>query len=201
MAFLTFDPKIQSYQSADKLLAPAVVNKMDASPTSHHVADGKDHLPDLDSWVMKKNLESAYGKGSAGNELVPAIIAEQIMTSPIVTLSDRQTIGDARQLFKQRGFRHVPIVNQKSLPAGIISDRDLLRHYSDRPNTPLVSFVTQQVLVASPDTEIREIARVLLEQRIGGIPIVSSKQLLVGIVTRSDILRILVNRAPLALWV
>ena len=50
-----------------------------------------------------------------------------------------------------------------------------------------------------PETEIRLIADVLIKERIGAMPIVDEKEKLVGIVTRSDILRTVV-KAPLELW-
>jgi acetoin utilization protein AcuB len=57
------------------------------------------------------------------------------------------------------------------------------------------------VLTAHPDTSIRDIARVFFEERIGAVPIVDRGETLVGIVTRSDILRTILNSAPLELWV
>jgi len=59
----------------------------------------------------------------------------------------------------------------------------------------------KKVLTATPETQIREIARVLIEQRKGVMPIVDANAHMVGIITRSDILRTIVNQAPLELWV
>ena len=57
------------------------------------------------------------------------------------------------------------------------------------------------VITATPDTRIREIARLLIERRIGAMPIMDKYDNLVGIITRSDVLRAVVNHAPLELWV
>lgn len=54
------------------------------------------------------------------------------------------------------------------------------------------NLVSHPVLVASPEAEFRAIARVLLEERIGALPIVSEAGGLMGMITRSDILRVLV---------
>jgi acetoin utilization protein AcuB len=61
--------------------------------------------------------------------------------------------------------------------------------------------MTSQVLTAHPDTSIRDIARVFFEERIGAVPIVDRGETLVGIVTRSNILRTILNSAPLELSV
>ncbi|WP_298220793.1 CBS domain-containing protein [Halothiobacillus sp.] len=55
-------------------------------------------------------------------------------------------------------------------------------------------------MTATTNTNIRELARVLLAQDIRGLPIVNEAGEVVGVVTRGDILRALVNYAPLELW-
>jgi CBS domain-containing protein len=52
---------------------------------------------------------------------------------------------------------------------------------------------------AAPTTEIREIAHVMLEERVNGIPILDNSGHLIGILTTSDILRAIVHRSPLDL--
>jgi len=61
--------------------------------------------------------------------------------------------------------------------------------------------MTDRVLTAHPDTEIRTIARVLFEERIGAMPIVNEAGLPKGILTRSDILRTVMNQVPFELWI
>jgi CBS domain-containing protein len=57
-----------------------------------------------------------------------------------------------------------------------------------------------QVLIATPDTPIRDIARTMVEERIGSLPILDLRDTLVGIITRSDILRALITHGPMRLW-
>jgi acetoin utilization protein AcuB len=56
------------------------------------------------------------------------------------------------------------------------------------------------VLTAFKNTPLREIARVLFEERIGCLPIIDTAQKSIGILTRSDILRALMQGKPLDLW-
>jgi CBS domain-containing protein len=151
----------------------------------------------------------AYAGGAAARtNREAAVVAEQIMTAPVVTLPPEATLDDAWKLVVQRGLRHIPIVDAGGKLAGIISDRDLLRHRSDQSDgkdapstTTLSEHAAAPVLSASPNTAIRDIARVMFEERVGSMPIVNEAQILVGILTRSDILRTVVNRAPISLWV
>jgi CBS domain-containing protein len=54
-------------------------------------------------------------------------------------------------------------------------------------------------LSATPTTEIREIAQIMLEEQVSGIPILDSSRHPIGILTTSDILRAIVHRSPLDL--
>jgi len=56
------------------------------------------------------------------------------------------------------------------------------------------------VLVAAPEATLPAIARVLLEERIGAIPVVSGEKELLGMITRSDILRVIVSHPNFDQW-
>jgi acetoin utilization protein AcuB len=88
---------------------------------------------------------------------------------------------------------------------GLLSDRDVLKYQTSskqRENTEeLVSrIMVSEVLVATTDTLIRDAARTRFEERIGCLPIVDERSWLVGIVTRSDIMRALIIHGPIRLW-
>jgi len=57
------------------------------------------------------------------------------------------------------------------------------------------------VVAAEPDAEVRRIARVLLDYALPAVPIIDGEGQLVGIVSRSDVLRVVVTDPPLTLWV
>ncbi|MGC8697442.1 MAG: HPP family protein, partial [Halothiobacillus sp.] len=77
--------------------------------------------------------------------------------------------------------------------------------FTDLAPRAVATIANHSVLTATPQTNIRELARVLLAQDIRGLPIVDApnddaQKVVVGIVTRGDILQALVNYAPLELW-
>ncbi|MEZ4275662.1 MAG: CBS domain-containing protein [Nitrospirales bacterium] len=71
----------------------------------------------------------------------------------------------------------------------------------NRPRVSPKASLSRPVLVASPDAELCALARVLLEEHIGALPIVSESVGLVGMITRSDILRALVAHPDFDQWV
>jgi len=136
-----------------------------------------------------------------------ALVASDIMSAPVTSLGAGLSLGEAGALFERYRFRHLPVIGPRGTPVGMLSDRDLMR-LAAMPDaerqTALERTVgdamTHGVLSAAPGTPIRKIARVLIEEHIGALPIVGEAGELSGIVTRSDILRAVVRHAPLELW-
>lgn len=152
--------------------------------------------------------ETYRHEGGLSAERRPALVARQIMSSPVVTLPPAATIAEAWDLFRRRRFRHVPIVTPEGKILGVVSDRDLLggaRRGSEGASAEAPATVqdlmSHVVITATADTEIRECARALSSNRISALPIVDDAHSLVGILTTSDILRCLMQNAPLDLWV
>jgi acetoin utilization protein AcuB len=136
--------------------------------------------------------------------------AGQIMTSPVVSLSPQQTASDALAIFQESAFRHLPVVGDDNKLAGIISDRDVLHYFGgisqdyrfqvpNRSDRPVEQLMQSPVLTATGDTDVRYIARLFVDQRIGSMPIVTESTL-VGIVTRSDVLSAVMRNFVLELW-
>ncbi|MDP6037833.1 MAG: CBS domain-containing protein, partial [Candidatus Latescibacteria bacterium] len=138
------------------------------------------------------------------SEPKPAVRAEQIMSAPIVSIERDMRIDKAQEMVKQKRFRHVPVISTDGMMRGIVSDRDLFAlsdSHGISKSGVVEDIMTKDVLTATPNTSIREIARVLFEERIGCMPIVDEADRVVGIITRSDILRALIKHAPLDLWI
>ena len=150
----------------------------------------------------------AYNTGdeySRPKQRRPALRVADIMTTPIVTVAHDVLLEKARELMDSRRIRHLPVTRASSdgeRPGlvGMISDRDLLRDRSASPSTLASEIMTTSVLTAEPDTPLNEAAAVMLERRIHSLPVLIGSQP-TGIVTTTDILRALVHRAPLDLWV
>ena len=128
-----------------------------------------------------------------------ALLASQIMTSPVEVIVENSNIASAIALFESHRFRHLPVVSKQGKLIGILSDRDTLK-CSDKESVAS-SKMASPVLTARPYTEIRQIAEIMFKERVGAMPIVDDAGELVGIITRSDILRTLINKAPLELWI
>ncbi len=106
---------------------------------------------------------------------------------------------------QQKRFRHLPVVNSEGLLLGIVSERDVLKAVSKplrEPKDILASdLMGSSVMAATPDTLLIEIAQMLLSENKSALPIIDAESKLVGILTTTDILKGLLKRAPIELWV
>lgn len=153
------------------------------------------------------SLRAYYeASGAVNREPAPVSLAEQIMSKPPVTIGINDTVGGARDLMSDRGIGLLPVLGDDGRIEAIVTRGDITRQrirYSDLAKMPVGAIARFDVLTAGPQTNIRELARVLIEQDIRGMPIVDQGEdppRVIGVVTRSDILRALINYAPLELW-
>jgi acetoin utilization protein AcuB len=140
------------------------------------------------------------------------LVARDIMSSPVITLPFNASLAQAWELVKDKRFRHIPIQSRNGELVGILSDRDLSRGTVESAlvgikgsaylaKVTIENYVSHPVLVADPEATLLAIARVLLEERIGAIPVVSQEKELLGLITRSDILRVIVSHPNFENWV
>ena len=113
------------------------------------------------------------------------------MTKNPVTVSPGDTLVTAQEKMRTGEFRQVPVVDQGRL-VGILTDRDIRKYGRHNIVARVQSAMTEGVITASPTTPLEEVARILLEHKIGGLPVVENDDL-IGIISTSDILRAFVD--------
>jgi acetoin utilization protein AcuB len=155
----------------------------------------------------KHTIQAAYADTT---EQAPQLVvtARDIMSSPVASLPVTTKFSDAWHMFQQKRFRYFPVTNNDNKLIGIISDRDMLTSAlftkSDsglnHPNPTIANTMIRTVITASANTNIHEICQVMLSQHIGAVPIMTEEGLIQGIITRSDILRILIKHPTMSLW-
>jgi CBS domain-containing protein len=128
----------------------------------------------------------------------PALLVGQVMSAPVISLAPEDRADRAKALMKDRGFRHLPIVESKKV-VGILSDRDLLR-IDPENHCAVASLMSAGVITVSPDSPIRHAAQLMFEARVSALPVLGEQGQLLGIITVTDILRAIFEKAPLELW-
>ena len=157
---------------------------------------------------VRQLTSGLYGDATRENRQSPQRsnmrFARDIMTSPVLTASAHQPLRDIWHLMASKGFHHLPIVDSRQQLQGIVSDRDLLRFAANENrqigDTPIEQLMTRRVISADAGADLRTLADIMCSRAIGAIPIVGDGTDVIGIVSRTDILRGLVHGASLELW-
>ena len=132
------------------------------------------------------------------------VTVEKIMAKNPATLDRNDTLDLADDVMSVGRIRHMPVIEQGKV-VGIISQRDLFRSalikalgFGSKTQTVISrtikvkEIMTNNVITISPDASVKEAARVMMERKIGCLPVVE-KEKLVGLVTETDILRYVVE--------
>ena len=114
------------------------------------------------------------------------------MSSAVISMKETDTIRGAEWEMNTAEIRHIPVVDQRNHVIGVISNRDLARAVGKAGNqpTPVAGIMSRAVLTVRPTTPAHEAAAMMLEHKIGCLPVVGDDEQLVGIITESDFLRV-----------
>ncbi|OPX86724.1 MAG: Hypoxic response protein 1 [Pelotomaculum sp. PtaB.Bin104] len=150
------------------------------------------------------------------------MLAKEIMNSKVITVQESATIEEIAEILVHNNISGAPVVNQDGDLVGIVTEEDLL-HQETNPRTPgflniLGAFIyingieqyredfkklaatkaqeimTTEVITVNADTDIRQVAALMVEHDINRLPVVEDKKI-IGIISRADIVKTLANKA------
>lgn len=129
------------------------------------------------------------------------------MRVPPVTINLASSLSDALTLMHEHDIRRLPVVLDTGELRGIITDgdirgADIMRSAGFMPSdiadtlrqVHVYKVMTENPIAVSDSTSLREVATLMIENHIGGIPIVDDNRIVVGIITESDLFEVLVQR-------
>jgi CBS domain-containing protein len=193
---VSFNGQFQPYDLPD-LSRFDRVSRVYKTPVTHSTESEEERVdfPDTEAAKEKKtspiqayeNVDAEFQKDR------DAFYAKDLMSSPVHTIQDNKPIKDLEKLFDKYSIRHVPVLNDKGALVGIVSDRDLLQ--SKKRKVSLVKDVmASEVLTAMHNARILDIAKLMMHEKIGAMPVVNTTNSLIGIVTLTDILAAIVRQ-------
>jgi CBS domain-containing protein len=120
------------------------------------------------------------------------------MTRKVLVVPPDFSLAAAWDLMSRKHFRHLPVVSGRTL-VGILSDRDILvRATMERgtisvPDMPVAEAATPWPHVCALDTDVCDVVRLMTENKIDAVPVVDGGNQLVGLVTSTDLLLLLIS--------
>ncbi len=137
------------------------------------------------------------------------ILIDQVMTRAVITIHPEALVADATQLMYDHGLRRLPVIDADGCLVGIVTDADLneaeTAESAHNPYEPgaderwltVADVMSRTVITITPDATVGQLAELLIQHKIGGVPVVAvdpvfhNRQWLIGIVTETDIFRII----------
>lgn len=129
------------------------------------------------------------------------------MRAPAVTVNLAAPLSEALALMRDHDIRRLPVVIDTGELRGIITQGDIrgadvLRAGGFDPlvigdalrQIKVYQVMTENPLAVTPETSLREAAMLMLENKIGGLPVVDTNKMVVGIITESDLFESLVQQ-------
>jgi len=126
---------------------------------------------------------------------------KNLMSEDLITVDKDQNLSDALKLLRKHNVSRLPVTNHKEL-VGIISERDITNKlgsskYESMPASRLhISSVMVKDVITVPETmQLDEVARLMLENGIGSVPVMDEDDKMVGIVSKADFVTLAVGIA------
>ncbi|MEG4858455.1 CBS domain-containing protein [Microcoleus sp. K1-B6] len=115
--------------------------------------------------------------------------ARELMSSPVRSIRPETSVGEAHRILLRYGHSGLSVVDAGDRLAGIISRRDIdIALHHGFSHAPVKGYMSPQLKTIAPDTLLPEIESLMVTYDIGRLPVLENGQL-VGIVTRTDVLR------------
>lgn len=122
---------------------------------------------------------------------------KDIMSAPVYVVSPDENVARARNLMLRHKIGRLVIV-ENNKPIGIVTKKDITRRLNQaepqwrrRPidDIPVRKVMTESMITIFPDATPRQLAEIMSENNIGGLPVVNNKEDVIGIVTKWDLIR------------
>ena len=130
-------------------------------------------------------------------------LVADIMTRDIFPLKADQSLNVVRLLMRTVHVRHVPILDHQDKCIGLLSHRDLLAYSISKladidpleqreieRQIPIRDVMRTEIETTSADTNLRLALEIMLEKKIGCLPVLDGERKLIGIVTEADVIRL-----------
>jgi len=114
---------------------------------------------------------------------------EDIMTTDVITVKEQESKQQAARLLSQHRISGLPVVNDDNAVVGVVTEYDVIGKEGQRVG----EIMTRAVISVTPNTELDEVSRILVHERIKRL-IVLDQGRLVGIISRADLVKEIATR-------
>lgn len=133
--------------------------------------------------------------------------AHQIMSKKCISIDIQDTLQDAYNLIKRNNINQIPITSSGNKIVSMLYKKNILNYLMDDLNNatnimnkPIGQLSLPELITTDPISDIRRVAQVMLDFNIHAIPVVDESDILVGIVSQTDIIKAVSSIPQFQLW-
>ncbi len=151
-------------------------------------------------------LLNSYKKVANMDISEPIYQVKDIMTTELIYIDTKSTIEEAYKLLKEHGVTQVPVISFAKKIVGLINKKMILNLLMDDIdnvknilNRRLEDTLFAEVITTDPISDIRRVAKVMIDYKLDAVPVVD-EGILLGIISKTDILKAVSHLPKLQLW-
>ena len=183
-AILNYSPKVE-----EKVKALTKTQAIEKVENEVHTFSDPQNRPAIEAYQEKSK-----------NQHQKVYSAQDIMQQPVITLAiEELTLQSALETLQQHKITHIPVCQNTKL-IGIVSETDILKAMLFDKYPSKKNWLITKVYAATEDTAIQQLTHAMFDTHIGAMPIINEQEEVIGIITRSDILKLTSHYGPIEFW-
>lgn len=136
------------------------------------------------------------------------VYVKEWMTSPVISVEVNTAISVAHKIMKDNNIRRLAVVNHEGKLKGIVTIGDVREASPSDANTLSIwelnylwaqitvdQIMSKKIVTVKPNDEVAVAAQAMLDMKISGLPVVDDSGALIGMITESDIFRMVVKNS------
>ncbi|MEA3554912.1 MAG: CBS domain-containing protein [Campylobacterota bacterium] len=187
------------------------LHEVTASKAIKNNTDGKNKQAFEDKLYQGKITQEAKDKYKQIANLdtkVEIFHVEEVMSHTVTTVNDSKTIKECYDLMQEYNVQQLPVIADSQLHLkGMITKHDILTHLiedveyaSHNINKHIYDISTKKIITTDPISDIRRVAKVMIDFNLNSIPVVDGDDILVGMISRHDIVKAVSNIPHMQIW-
>lgn len=155
----------------------------------------------------EKEALNAYKKIAHIDTSEQVYHVRDIMTKESVCIENENTLQDAYDKLKDYNISQVPVIDSKQRILGLINKKFILNliiddidNARDILNKKIEDIYLPELITTDPITDIRRVAKVIVDFKLSAVPVVTQEDIIIGIVSKTDILKAVAKLPSFQLW-
>jgi CBS domain-containing protein len=155
----------------------------------------------------KDDALNAYKKIANLDISEPVYHVKDIMSKEVITIDVNARLEEAYALLKEEGIGQIPITSYGKKIVGLLSQKFILNllmedleNHESILNKKVEDLFLPDMITTDPISDIRRVAKVMVDFKLEAIPVVDEEDILLGIISKTDILKAVSHLPRLQLW-